>query len=125
MIAEESRKALPYLSLFTSTSTLICCALPALFVGLGMGAVFAGLISVFPQMIWMSENKDILFTVAGIVLVFVGLIEYRGRNLPCPINPAAAKTCMATRRFSKIVFRVSLFIYIVGTFFAFGGRFLA
>ena len=37
------------LSLFTSTGTLICCALPALLVSIGAGAVMAGLIEAVPQ----------------------------------------------------------------------------
>ena len=38
-----------FLSLFTSTGTLICCALPALLVSIGAGAVMAGLIEAVPQ----------------------------------------------------------------------------
>jgi hypothetical protein len=35
----------PTLSLFASTSTLLCCALPALLITVGAGAVMAGLTS--------------------------------------------------------------------------------
>ena len=43
---------LPLTSLFTSFSTLICCALPALLVSIGAGATLAGIISNFPQLIF-------------------------------------------------------------------------
>lgn len=39
---------LPTLSLFTSVGTLLCCALPALLVTLGAGAVFASLVKQCP-----------------------------------------------------------------------------
>ena len=58
-----------FLSLFSSASSLVCCALPALFVGLGAGAVFAGLTSTIPQLIWMAERKVSLFIIGGILLM--------------------------------------------------------
>ena len=44
-----------FLSLFASSSTLICCALPSLFVVIGAGASFANLITVFPFLIVLSS----------------------------------------------------------------------
>ena len=41
-------KSANFLSLFASSSTLICCALPSLFIAIGAGASFASLITVFP-----------------------------------------------------------------------------
>ena len=37
-----------FLSLFASSSTLICCALPTIFILIGAGATFANIISIFP-----------------------------------------------------------------------------
>lgn len=39
------------LSIATSSSTLICCALPALLVAIGAGATLAGLVTAVPQLI--------------------------------------------------------------------------
>ena len=47
------RSVLPTLTLFGSFSTLLCCALPALLVSLGAGAVTIGLVSAVPQLIWL------------------------------------------------------------------------
>ena len=47
----------PTLSLFASAGTLVCCALPALFVTLGAGAALAGLVGEFPQLVWLSTYK--------------------------------------------------------------------
>ena len=58
---------LPMLSLFTSIGTLLCCALPALLVTLGMGAALAGFISVAPWITAISKYKVVVFVVAGIL----------------------------------------------------------
>ena len=50
-------KTANFFSLFASTSTLICCALPAIFVAIGAGATFASLVSSFPFLITLSKYK--------------------------------------------------------------------
>lgn len=107
------------LTLFTSFSTLICCALPALFVTLGAGAVLAGIVVEVPQLIWLSEHKVALFTFAGTMLAVSGLLRYRNRNAPCPIDPGQAQACSRLRKTSGVVYAVSLAIYATGFFFAF------
>jgi hypothetical protein len=59
----------PVLSLFTSIGTLLCCALPALLVILGMGAALAGFISVAPWITVISKYKIFIFVGAGILLM--------------------------------------------------------
>lgn len=118
--AEMNRtKLLPLITLFSSASTLVCCALPALFVALGMGAVFAGLVSSFPQLIWLSEHKASVFVVAGILLSIAGIAQYRARNAPCPIDLDAARACDRARKISKWAYVVSVVIYLIGAGFAF------
>ena len=53
---QESSK-LGLLTLLASTSTLICCALPALFVAIGAGATFASMVNAFPQLVIISHYK--------------------------------------------------------------------
>lgn len=113
------RAVLPFLTLFTSASTLVCCALPALFVALGAGAAFAGLVGQFPQLIWLSEHKKGLFLFAGLALIVAGIAQYRARNLPCPLDPRAAQACTQARRLAKITYVVSVLIYLLGAGFAF------
>ena len=50
-------KSVNFLSLFASSSTLICCALPAMFVALGAGASFAALVTNFPFLIEFGYNN--------------------------------------------------------------------
>src|ERR1700683_3915044 len=99
------------LTLFGSFSTLLCCALPALFVTLGAGAVLAGLVSAVPQLVWLSEHKVWLFYFAGFMLALSGVSRYMTRNTPCPVDPAKAKSCKRLRQISLVVFLFSLAMY--------------
>jgi hypothetical protein len=109
-----------FLTLFTSTGTLICCALPALLVALGMGAVLAGLVSDVPQIVWLSENKGIVFTVAGLMLALAGAANYYSNSLSCPTDPVLAEACKTTRKWSTRIYILSVLIFVVGATFAFG-----
>ncbi len=109
----------PTISLFTSAATLICCALPALMVSLGMGAVIAGLVSDFPQLVWLSKHKIEVFELAAILLLFAGIMLWRARFLPCPVDPIQAKACRRLRVISWVIYWVSVLIFATGLFFAF------
>lgn len=108
-----------FLSLFTSTGTLICCALPALLVSLGAGAVMAGLIEAVPQIVWFGRNKELVFGIAGALLIAAGLWQWHARNLPCPADKAQAAACARARKVSWIVWGLSVVLFVVGAFFAF------
>jgi hypothetical protein len=107
------------LSLFASSSTLICCALPALLVALGAGAALSGLVGAFPQMVWLSEHKISLFITAGVLLAASGWLQWRNRYAPCPIDPELRHACMRTRRIAWRVSGVSVVLFLVGAWFAF------
>lgn len=108
-----------YLTLFGSLSTLICCALPALLVSLGLGAVMAGLASNVPGLIWASENKAILFGLSGIMLAGNGILLWINRNAPCPIDPKLRDACIKGRKTSKGFYFISLFVFLIGFGFAY------
>jgi hypothetical protein len=108
-----------YLSIFTSSGTLICCALPALFVALGAGSVFASLISVFPALVWFSIYKIPIFIFASGMLLIGGVLQYNARNKACPIDTKNAEVCMSTRKKNLKLYLFSVFIYLLGAFFAF------
>ncbi len=110
---------LTWFSIFTSTSTLLCCALPALLVALGAGATLATLVGVVPQLVWVSEHKTGVFIVAGVMLAIAGYFQYRARFLPCPLDPALAAACTRQRKVSQVIYFASVVIYLMGGFFAF------
>ena len=111
-------KGASMLSLFTSGSTLICCALPALLVSIGAGAALSSLVTAVPQLVWFSLHKGAVFGVAGAMLMVSGLLQWRARHLPCPIQPSLAAVCMSTRRTSLRVYWVSVAIFATGVLFA-------
>ena len=108
-----------FASLFASTSTLLCCALPALLVALGAGAALSSLISVVPQLVILSVYKIELFVFAGVMLLVSGALQWRNRSAPCPIDPALRDACLTTRRMSSWVFGFSVLLYAIGGWFAF------
>ena len=115
-------RILLWLSLFTSTSTLFCCALPALFVLLGLGASFAGLTGSFPQLVWLSENKEWTFLFGGIMLS-LGFILPRmvtpSEDIACTVTPDGATACSTTGAWSRKLWFVSAGLYSIGFFFAY------
>ena len=119
LLANWKGAGAPILALFTSAGTLICCALPALFVTLGMGAVTAGLVSAVPQIVFLSENKEIVFIIAGMMLLIASFMMWRSRHDPCPVDPIQARACTRVRWFSKWILWVSIAVYSIGVFFAF------
>jgi hypothetical protein len=107
------------LSLLTSASTLVCCALPALMVTLGAGAALSSLISVMPQLVWLSKYKTAIFGVAFVMLLFAGLLQWQARKAPCPPDSALAAACQKTRRNALITYLCSWLILLTGAWFAF------
>lgn len=106
-------------ALLASTATLVCCVLPAVLVSLGAGAVLVGLVSSFPQLVWLSEHKLGVFLGAGVLLAASGVMIWRARSLPCPADPVAARACTRLRKVSAGLFGVSLVLFAVGAGFAF------
>ena len=106
-------------SLFASSSTLVCCAIPALLVAIGAGAALSSLVSIFPQVVWLSEHKEALFGFAGLMMIGSGALQWRNRSAPCPIDPALRDACLKTRKTASIVYAASVVLYLIGGWFAF------
>jgi hypothetical protein len=108
-----------FLTILSSFSTLLCCALPAALVSIGAGAALASVVSAVPQLVWLSEHKIPLFVFAGFMLALSGISAYRNRHAPCPADPVQAASCIRLRRWSAWIFYLSAAIYAIGFFFAF------
>jgi hypothetical protein len=106
-------------SLFASTSTLVCCALPALLVAVGAGAALSSLVSAVPQLVWLSEHKELLFSFAGVMLLASGVLQWRNRTAPCPLDPGLRQSCLRARKASARMWGFSVAIYAAGAWFAF------
>src|ERR1700685_4196059 len=75
---QRARRAalLNYFSLFSSCSTLICCALPSVLVLLGMGTTVASLLSAAPWLVSLSRHKIWTFSIAGTLIALSFLVTY-------------------------------------------------
>jgi mercuric ion transport protein len=67
---------LNYFSLFSSFSTLICCALPSVLVLLGMGTAVASLLSAAPWLVSLSRHKIWTFSIAGTLIALSFVMTY-------------------------------------------------
>lgn len=114
---------LEYLSLFTSLSTLLCCALPSLFVLIGLGATVASVVSAAPWLITFSRHKNWTFTIAGLLIaanfvyVFRFAPRFRAESQACPVDEPSA--CGTASRLSRWILWSSAGIYLVGLFSAY------
>ena len=106
-------------ALIASSTTLVCCVLPAVLVSVGAGVVVVGLVSAVPQLIWLSEHKVLVFGMAATFLVLSGGLLWRARRLPCPADPALALKCMRLRKVSVGLYVVSVSLFALGALFAF------
>ena len=119
MFRDNESIKLGLITLFASSSTLVCCALPALFVLLGAGATFASITSSFPQLIIVSQYKITISIVTGIVLLIAGFLIKKASLLPCPTDPSLRDMCMKTRKRSKLIYFTSIAIFVFASFFTY------
>lgn len=107
------------ISLFASSSTLICCALPTAFIVIGAGATFASIISIFPFLVVISKYKVSITLVSLLILVFAGYINYRTYYLPCPADPELGRICLQTRKRSRSIYYFSVILFTFATIFTY------
>ncbi len=107
------------LALLTASGTLVCCVLPAVLVALGAGAALAGLVGAVPQLVWLSAHKVPVFGLAGAMLIFAGLLLWRARRAPCPVDRRLGLACMRLRRWSAGLYFAAMGVYVLGALFAF------
>lgn len=110
--------AVTFFTLFTSTGTLICCALPIMLVGLGLGAAMAGLTSTFPWMVTLSQHKAWVFAGSGLLLALSGWMVYRsGRT--CPADLKLVKLCNTMDKWNRRIVLFSATVWVIGFFTAY------
>ena len=120
--ARDNKSAwLSYMSLFTSVSTLLCCALPSMFVLVGLGATVASMLSALPWLVKLSQHKQWTFSISGVLIALSFLNMYwlapRLQRAQCPADDPNA--CAQASRVSKVLLWVSAAIYGAGFFVAY------
>ena len=122
--AQRARRAalLNYFSLFSSFSTLICCALPSILVLLGMGTTVASLLSAAPWLVSLSRHKIWTFSITGMLILASFIVTYlvtpRFRQEEvCPADDPT--TCGEVSRVSRVLLWGSAIIWSCGFFVAY------
>ena len=114
----KSDKAyLKWLTLFVTSSTLLCCALPILLVLLGFGAVVASLNYNVPGLVFLAEHKLWTLSLSALLLLFLAWVIWRP-NQSCPTDPQLAEHCQMSKRWNKYIFWISVVIWSIGFFFS-------
>ncbi|GMT50294.1 MAG: hypothetical protein IEMM0008_1833 [bacterium] len=112
------QKLTSFLALFTSTGTLLCCALPAAIATVAGGAAVTTFVTTFPWLIPFSHYKGWIFLFAGIMIVLSGIITFRPQSkIVCSVTGGIG--CEVAGGFSKTMFWVSAGVFTIGTFFAY------
>tara|TARA_X000000368_G_C22889568_1_gene648977 strand:+ start:117 stop:560 length:444 start_codon:yes stop_codon:yes gene_type:complete len=108
-----------FFSLFASSGTIICCALPSLLVAVGAGASLSSFLGAFPEIILISQYKEYVFLFAFISIIFAGIVQWKARNLPCPTNQKLAEHCKRSRKLSFYIYLLSVMLLSTGFVFTF------
>jgi mercuric ion transport protein len=113
---------LNYFSLFSSFSTLICCALPSVLVLLGMGTTVASLLSAAPWLVSLSRHKIWTFSIAGVLITMSFVMTYaiaprlRAGDVCDAEDPT---TCGEASKVSRVILWGSAAIWSCGFFVAY------
>ncbi len=113
---------LNYFSLFSSFSTLICCALPSVLVLLGLGTTVASLLSAAPWLVSLSRHKIWTFSIAGTLIAMSFVMTYaiaprlHGGEVCAADDPT---TCGEVSKFSRVILWGSALIWSGGFFIAY------
>jgi mercuric ion transport protein len=113
---------LNYFSLFSSFSTLICCALPSVLILLGLGTTVASLLSAAPWLVSLSRHKVWTFSIAGtliaasFVMTYVIAPRLQDGEVCAADDPT---TCGGVSRLSRVILWGSTLIWSGGFFVAY------
>ena len=110
---QSTKTGLSWFTLFVTSGTLICCALPILFVPLGLGATVAALTSSIPLLITLSQHKLWIFIISGSLLVGSAWILRRSKG-QCPANTEIGELCQRAQLLNRRIWFVSVFIWVTG-----------
>ncbi len=102
-----------WLVLFTSSTTLLCCALPILLVSLGLGAVSASLFANLPFLVTLVQYKAWMFAASGAVLALTAWLLFRSGRV-CPADLGLAAQCEKVHRWNTRFFWASVGIWGIG-----------
>lgn len=109
----NQQRALSWITLFASTGTLLCCALPILLVSLGFGAVVASVTSSLPVLVTLAEYEPWMFSISALLLSITAWVLWV-RPQSCPSDPVLAERCAQAGAWNRRVFWMASVVWVVG-----------
>ena len=111
----SENSSLRWATLFVTTGTLLCCALPILLVALGLGTVIATFYYTIPGLSFFAEHQSWTLGLSAFLLLMLAWLIWRpGQS--CPAEPELAAHCLTARYWNIRVFRLSVVIWSIGLF---------
>ncbi|PCK07301.1 MAG: hypothetical protein COA42_15015 [Alteromonadaceae bacterium] len=118
-ITTKKPKIWGVLLLFSSIPTLLCCAIPILFVSLGMGSVVASLYGeYFPFLRWFGLHENWTFGITAFILICAGGVLFRC-NKVCPSDSGLAQACASVQCWNVRFFWAAVVLWCIGAYTAF------
>ena len=108
-----------WLLLFTTSGTLLCCAIPITLVSLGLGTVVATMASTAPWLITLSQYKSWMFLISALLIGLATWAVYRPGRL-CPTDPELAAACQRADIWNRRFIWLSGGMWLVGFIAAYG-----
>lgn len=103
-------------ALAVSVGTLVCCALPALMVLLGLGTTVAAVVSAAPWLVALSQHKGWVFLAAGVLIAGSRLYA---RHMTPRLTPDGAACPRSLAKATRIVWWTSVVLWASGAFVAY------
>ena len=112
-------KSVQFFALFTSSGTLLCCALPAATAAVAGVTAVTSMLSALPWLIPLSRHKIWIFIISGLLIIISAVFTFRKQNHNPQCDIDGGEGCKTASGFSKFMFYFSLIIYLIGFFFAY------
>ncbi len=114
----KRQRGVTLFTLFTTSGTLICCALPILLVTFGLGSAVVAMTSAAPFLITLTQYKIWVFLFSGLMLLIGGWVIYRpGRS--CPTDSELGAACARADRWNRRIYWSSVIVWSIGFFAAY------
>jgi len=110
---QSAKTRLSWLALFASTGTLVCCALPILFVSLGLGTTVAAITSSLPILITLSQYKLWIFIISGSLLIVSAWAIKRNKG-QCPADSELGRLCQQAQILNRRIWLFAVIIWSLG-----------
>ena len=117
-LSRPGGSGLAWLALFSTTGTLVCCALPITLVTLGLSATVAAITTSFPFLISLSQHKVWGFGFSAFMLALAGWAIHRPGRV-CPVDAELGQAYNRAMVWNCRIWWSSVTLWAIGFFAAY------